>query len=100
MNYEEQETAHDAATSQAAKKENENLTAPIIPQTPAREKVESVFIRIPEAMEIMQCSRTTAQRCFVEINKRLKAQGCFTISGRCNRREFYKAIGLNPEGKL
>jgi hypothetical protein len=50
--------------------------------------------RIPEAMEIMQCSRTTAQRCFVEINKRLKAQGCFVIAGRCNRREFYKAIGF------
>lgn len=100
MKYEEQETARDAATSQAAQKENENLTAPIIPQTPAKEKVESVFIRIPEAMEIMQCSRSTVQRCFVEINKKLRAKGCFTIAGRCNRREFYKAIGLNPEGNL
>lgn len=94
MHYVEQETAHDAATSQAAKKENENLTTSIIPQTPTAEKVESVFIRIPEAMAIMQCSRSTAQRCFIEINKKLRAKGCFTIAGRCNRREFYKAIGL------
>ncbi len=100
MNYEEQETARDAATSQAAKKENENLTAPIITETPTEKKVESVFIRIPEAMAIMQCSRSTVQRCFVEINKKLRAKGCFTIAGRCNRREFYKAIGFNPEGNL
>lgn len=93
MKYEEQETAYDAATSQAATKENENLTLPIIPQTPTVEKVESVFIRIPEAMEIMQCSRSTVQRCFTEINKKLRAKGCFTVAGRCNRREFYKAIG-------
>lgn len=65
----------------------------------ATEKVESVFIRIPEAMEIMGCSRSTAQRCFVEVNKKLKARGCFTIAGRCNRREFYKAIGMDPETK-
>ncbi len=93
MEYEEQETARDEATSRTAKKENENLTAPIIPETPTEEKVESVFIRIPEAMEIMQCSRSTVQRCFVEINKKLRTKGCFTIAGRCNRREFYKAIG-------
>lgn len=94
MKFEEQETARDAATSQAAKNENENLTAPIITHPQAAEKVESVFIRIPEAMEIMQCSRSTVQRCFVEINKKLRAKGCFTIAGRCNRREFYDAIGL------
>lgn len=93
MKYGEQETARNAATSQAVEKENENLTAPIIPQTATDEKVESVFIRIPEAMEIMQCSRSTVQRCFVEINKKLRAKGCFTVAGRCNRREFYKAIG-------
>lgn len=76
MKFEEEETARDAVTSQAA------------------EKVESVFIRIPEAMEIMQCSRSTVQRCFAEINKKLRAKGCFVIAGRCNRREFYEAIGL------
>lgn len=59
----------------------------------SQKEAESVFIRIPEAMEIMQCSRSTAQRCFVEVNKRLRARGCFTIAGRCNRNEFYKAIG-------
>lgn len=57
-------------------------------------KAESVFIRIPEAMEIMGCSRSTAQRCFTEVNKKLREQGCFTIAGRCNRHAFYRAIGL------
>ena len=64
-----------------------------------KEKVESVFIRIPEAMEIMQCSRSTVQRCFVEVNKKLRAKGCFTVAGRCNRREFYKALGIDPDTK-
>ena len=62
------------------------------------EKVESVFIRLEEAAEIMQCSRSTAQRCFAEINTKLRARGCFVIAGRCNRREFYKAIGWEPQG--
>ncbi len=63
--------------------------------TIALETAESVFIRIPEAMEIMGCSRSTAQRCFTEVNKKLREQGCFTIAGRCNRRAFYRAIGLD-----
>ena len=73
--------------------ENRNKGTP-----PATEKVESVFIRLEEAAEIMQCSRSTAQRCFAEINAKLRARGCFVIAGRCNRREFYKAIGLEPQG--
>ena len=56
-------------------------------------ETQSVFIRVPEAMEIMQCSRSTVQKCFAEVNKKLRARGCFTIAGRCNRNEFYKAIG-------
>ena len=64
----------------------------------ATEKAESVFIRLEEAAEIMQCLRSTAQRCFTEINAKLRARGCFVISGRCNRREFYKAIGWEPQG--
>lgn len=54
---------------------------------------ESVFIRIPEAMKIMECSRSTAQRCFAAINDRLRKKGLFVIAGRCNRRAFYEAIG-------
>ena len=64
----------------------------------ATKKAESVFIRLEEAAEIMSCSRSTAQRCFTEINAKLRARGCFTIAGRCNRKEFYKAIGLDPQG--
>lgn len=70
----------------AAKKEAVN----IIPHTAEK---ESVFIRVPEAMEIMDCSRSTAQRCFAMINRKLKEKGFFTIAGRCNRRAFYEAIG-------
>ena len=72
--------------------ENKNARNVEAPQ--AEEMAESVFIRIPEAMAIMGCSRATAQRCIAEVNKRMKVRGCFVISGRCNRREFYKAIGL------
>ena len=79
-----------AATPTAVEVEKiQPVSTSILPQ-----KAESVFIRIPEAMEIMQCSRSTVQRCFVEINKKLRARGCFTIAGRCNRREFYRAIGF------
>ena len=82
--------AVNAATPTAAEVEKiQPVSTSILPQ-----KAESVFIRIPEAMEIMQCSRSTVQRCFVEINKKLRARGCFTIAGRCNRREFYRAIGF------
>ena len=77
-------------------KNNETARGTGAPQ--ATEKVESVFIRLEEAAEIMQCSRSTAQRCFAEINAKLRARGCFVIAGRCNRREFYKAIGLEPQG--
>lgn len=77
-------------------KNNENARDTGAPQ--ATEKAESVFIRLEEAAEIMQCSRSTAQRCFAEINAKLRARGCFVIAGRCNRREFYKAIGLEPQG--
>ena len=77
-------------------KNNENARDTGAPQ--AMGKAESVFIRLEEAAEIMQCSRSTAQRCFAEINAKLRARGCFVISGRCNRREFYKAIGWEPQG--
>ena len=87
--------AYDNAISRAAEAEKvQPVSASILPQKPETEKAESVFIRIPEAMEIMGCSRSTVQRCFVEINKKLRARGCFTIAGRCNRREFYRAIGF------
>ena len=62
-----------------------------IPQK--QEKQESLFIRIPEMMELMDCSRSTAQRCAASINARLKAEGKFTIAGRCNRKAFYEAVG-------
>lgn len=68
-----------------------NLCTLSIPQK--QEKQESLFIRIPEAMELMDCSRSTAQRCFKAINDKLKEKGLFTIAGRCNRRAFYEAIG-------
>lgn len=87
--------ACDNAISRAADTEKvQPVSVSILPQKPETEKAESVFIRIPEAMDIMQCSRSTVQRCFVEINKKLRARGCFTIAGRCNRREFYRAIGF------
>ena len=54
---------------------------------------ESLFIRIPEMMELMDCSRSTAQRCAASINARLKAAGKFVIAGRCNRQAFYEAVG-------
>lgn len=81
-------------------KEEETTISPdsIVPQTPRMGKAESVYIRIPEAMTIMECSRSTAQRCFTEVNKKMKARGCFVISGRCNRLAFYQAIGLSYDG--
>lgn len=90
---------HDVTAPRAADTEKvQPLSVSILPQKPEAEKTESVFIRVPEAMQIMGCSRSTAQRCFVEVNKRLRARGCFTISGRCNRREFYRAIGIEGAG--
>ena len=67
-----------------------NLCTLSIPQK--QEKQESLFIRIPEMMELMDCSRSTAQRCAASINARLKAAGKFVIAGRCNRQAFYEAV--------
>ena len=51
------------------------------------------FVTAEEAMKILCCSRNVANRCIHEVNERLRAAGCFTMQGRCNRQAFYKYIG-------
>ena len=92
-----EKAARDTAMPRAANAESRPaVPVSIIPQNGGA--AQSVFIRVPEAMTLMGCSRSTAQRCFVEINRRLREKGQFTIAGRCNRREFYRAIGFFEEG--
>ena len=70
-----------------------------VTQKPPAGGGESLFIRIPEMMVLMDCSRSTAQRCAASINARLKAEGKFTIAGRCNRQAFYEAVGYEVDSE-
>lgn len=51
------------------------------------------FVTAEEAMKILCCSRNVANRCIHDVNERLRAAGCFTMQGRCNRQAFYEYIG-------
>ena len=71
----------------------EKKSTGITPANGGTEAPQSLYIRIPEAMALMDCSRSTAQRCFASINAKLKKDGLFVIAGRCLRSRFYEAIG-------
>lgn len=51
------------------------------------------FVTTQEAMKILQCSRPVASRAIHVTNERLKKQGCFTVTGRCNRQAFFETLG-------
>lgn len=51
------------------------------------------FVTTAEAMQILQCSRPVASRAIHMTNERLKKQGYFTVTGRCNRQAFFETLG-------
>ena len=51
------------------------------------------FVTTAEAMQILQCSRPVASRAIHVTNERLKKQGYFTVTGRCNRQAFFETLG-------
>lgn len=56
------------------------------------------FVTTAEAMQILQCSRPVASRAIHMTNERLKKQGCFTVTGRCNRQAFFETLGYVERG--
>ena len=56
-------------------------------------QAESLFVTITEAAQIIGCSYTTAQKAVAFCNKRAKALGLFTVSGKCNRRALMEYLG-------
>lgn len=60
-------------------------------------QAESIFISITEAASLMGCSYSKAQQAVSECNKRAKALGLFTITGKCNRRALLEYLGVYRE---
>lgn len=57
----------------------------------------SLFIKAPEIMEMMGCSRSTASRVIKATNDRLKKQGRFVVSGMVNRAALMETLGYSVE---
>ena len=58
----------------------------------------TLFIKAPEVMKIMGCSRSTASRAIKATNERLKKSGCFTVAGMVNRAALMETLGYSVEG--
>ena len=62
------------------------------------EENESLYIKIPEAANLLGVSRTVATKCVREVNQRQKAAGKWVCSGRCNRAAFMEYVGFEGSG--
>lgn len=86
-------TPASAGTADKGKKHLDNVSMDILPHDFRPIQGQSLFIKIPEAMSLLEVSRSTAQRIFRRVNQRLAAAGKFTCQGICNRAAFMAEIG-------
>lgn len=82
-----------AGTADKGKKHLDCVSNSILPHDFRPIQGKSLFIKIPEAMALLDVSRSTAQRIFRRINVRLAAAGLFTMTGAVNRAAFMAEIG-------
>lgn len=62
--------------------------------------MKEIFMRVDEVAEELGVSTSFAYKLIREMNKELKEAGCFTISGRIDRKFFHeKFYGTKPEEK-
>lgn len=52
--------------------------------------MKDIFMRVEEVAEVLGVSNSYAYKIIRDMNKELKAAGCFTISGRIDRKFFYE----------
>lgn len=65
-----------------------------------KKEMKEIFMRVDEVAEELGVSESYAYKVIREMNKELKKTGCFTISGRIDRKFFHeKFYGTRPEGK-
>ena len=62
-------------------------------ETPSQDETETLYITISEAAKLLGCSYSKAQQAVAECNRRQKALGLFTITGRCLRSCLLEFVG-------
>lgn len=56
----------------------------------------SLYYRVTEIMDLMECSDSTAYRVIKELNTELNAKGIITLSGKINKKYFHQRYDV-PE---
>lgn len=56
----------------------------------------SLYYRVTEIMDLMECSDSTAYRVIKELNTELNAKGIITLAGKINKKYFHQRYDV-PE---
>ena len=53
-----------------------------------------MFLSVADAMQITGLSKSVCYKIIEKTNKRLKEKGYITVAGKCYRKAFYEALGI------
>lgn len=56
----------------------------------------SLYYKVDDVMELMECSDSTAYRVIKELNVELNAKGIITLAGKINKKYFHQRYDV-PE---
>ena len=55
---------------------------------------DCLLLNSADVMQVLGCSKSSAERCIREVNQKELSAGRFILRGKVNRYAFFEAVGL------